>query len=210
MGSTAVPGLPSKPIIDLLVEVPSLEEAKKRCIGALEGLGDKRPELVVIGGDAGDCPHALAFGQLRDRRLKALLGMLACRYLKPLTVIVSDPHTVLVDPTVLDFANAFCCHQRRGALGLSTGHGGEPGPALGTLPVVLQPCDDNHVIEGTGYPVTDIGIPCALYLIAGLLLLIWFALCWIIGTPSRFLACNRTCTAAPCAAPSVYRLACPL
>jgi hypothetical protein len=33
--------------------------------------------------------------------------------------------------------------------------------------------------------MTDIGIPCALYLIAGLLLLIWFALCWIIGTPSR-------------------------
>jgi hypothetical protein len=26
---------------------------------------------------------------------------------------------------------------------------------------------------------------CVLYLIAGLLLLIWFALCWIIGTPSR-------------------------
>ena len=59
------------------------------------------------------------------------------------------------------------------------------GPALGMLPVVLQPCDDKHVIEGTGYPMTDIGIPRALYLIAGLLLLIWFALCWIIGTPSR-------------------------
>jgi len=39
MGSTAVPGLPSKPIIDLLVGVPSLEEAKKRCIGPIEELG---------------------------------------------------------------------------------------------------------------------------------------------------------------------------
>jgi hypothetical protein len=58
----------------------------------------------------GILPHALAFGQLRDRRLKALLDILACGYLNLLTVIVSDPHTVLVDPTVLDFANAFCCH----------------------------------------------------------------------------------------------------
>ena len=39
MGSTAVPGLPSKPIIGLLVGVPSLEEAKKRCIGPIEELG---------------------------------------------------------------------------------------------------------------------------------------------------------------------------
>jgi GrpB-like predicted nucleotidyltransferase (UPF0157 family) len=39
IGSTAVPGLPSKPIIDLLVGVPSLEEAKKRCIGPIEELG---------------------------------------------------------------------------------------------------------------------------------------------------------------------------
>jgi GrpB-like predicted nucleotidyltransferase (UPF0157 family) len=39
MGSTAVPGLPSKPIIDLLVGIPSLEEAKKRCIGPIEELG---------------------------------------------------------------------------------------------------------------------------------------------------------------------------
>jgi GrpB-like predicted nucleotidyltransferase (UPF0157 family) len=39
MGSTAVPGLPSKPIIDLLVGVPSLEEAKARCIEAIEELG---------------------------------------------------------------------------------------------------------------------------------------------------------------------------
>ena len=38
-GSTAVPDLPSKPIIDLLVGVPSVEEAKQRCIGPLEELG---------------------------------------------------------------------------------------------------------------------------------------------------------------------------
>ncbi len=54
--------------------------------------------------------NPLAFGQLLDRRLKALLDILACGYLKLLTVIVSDPHTVFVDPTVLDFADAFCCH----------------------------------------------------------------------------------------------------
>jgi GrpB-like predicted nucleotidyltransferase (UPF0157 family) len=39
MGSTAVPGLPSKPIIDLLVAVPSLEEASQRCISPMEALG---------------------------------------------------------------------------------------------------------------------------------------------------------------------------
>ena len=39
IGSTAVPGLPSKPIIDLLVGVPSLEAAKKGCIGPIEALG---------------------------------------------------------------------------------------------------------------------------------------------------------------------------
>jgi GrpB-like predicted nucleotidyltransferase (UPF0157 family) len=39
VGSTAVPGLPSKPIIDLLVGVRSLEEAKERCVGPIEKLG---------------------------------------------------------------------------------------------------------------------------------------------------------------------------
>ncbi len=39
VGSTAVPGLPSKPIIDLLVGVRSLEEARQRCIAPLEALG---------------------------------------------------------------------------------------------------------------------------------------------------------------------------
>ena len=72
----------------------------------------KAPSLGVL-------PHALAFGQLRDGRLKALLGILACGYLKLLTVIGLDPHTILMDPTVLDFANAFCCHAsiQRGGLG---------------------------------------------------------------------------------------------
>ena len=39
VGSTAVPGLPSKPIIDLLVGVPSVEEAGQRCIEPIEALG---------------------------------------------------------------------------------------------------------------------------------------------------------------------------
>lgn len=39
VGSTAVPGLPSKPIIDLLVGVPNLEEAQERCIDPIEALG---------------------------------------------------------------------------------------------------------------------------------------------------------------------------
>ena len=39
IGSTAVPGLSSKPIIDLLVGVPSLEEANERCIAPIEALG---------------------------------------------------------------------------------------------------------------------------------------------------------------------------
>jgi GrpB-like predicted nucleotidyltransferase (UPF0157 family) len=39
IGSTAVPGLPSKPIIDLSVGVVRLEQAKTRCIEPLETLG---------------------------------------------------------------------------------------------------------------------------------------------------------------------------
>ncbi|WP_375783650.1 GrpB family protein [Bradyrhizobium sp. Pha-3] len=39
VGSTAVPGLPSKPIIDLLVGVRSLEAARQRCIEPLAALG---------------------------------------------------------------------------------------------------------------------------------------------------------------------------
>jgi len=39
VGSTAVPGLAAKPIIDLLVGVRSLEEARPRCIQRLQSLG---------------------------------------------------------------------------------------------------------------------------------------------------------------------------
>ena len=39
VGSTAVPGLAAKPIIDLLVGVRSLEEARPRCVEALQALG---------------------------------------------------------------------------------------------------------------------------------------------------------------------------
>src|ERR1700675_2222514 len=47
VGSTAVPGLPSKPIIDLLIGVPGLEEAKERCIEPIKALGYKyMPEYV--------------------------------------------------------------------------------------------------------------------------------------------------------------------
>ena len=47
VGSTAVPGLPSKPIIDLLVGVPSLQEAKERCMGPNKELGYiYKPEYV--------------------------------------------------------------------------------------------------------------------------------------------------------------------
>ena len=39
IGSTAVPELPSKPIIDLLVGVQSFDEAKARCVEPMEELG---------------------------------------------------------------------------------------------------------------------------------------------------------------------------
>jgi GrpB-like predicted nucleotidyltransferase (UPF0157 family) len=38
-GSTAVPGLPAKPIVDMLVEVASLEETRKRVTPILEAQG---------------------------------------------------------------------------------------------------------------------------------------------------------------------------
>ena len=38
-GSTSVPGLSSKPVIDILVEVSSLEEAKKQIVPVLESKG---------------------------------------------------------------------------------------------------------------------------------------------------------------------------
>jgi len=39
IGSTAVPGLAGKPIIDLQLSVPSLAEARSRCVGPLQALG---------------------------------------------------------------------------------------------------------------------------------------------------------------------------
>ncbi len=39
IGSTAVPGLPAKPIIDLLVGVRSLDEARQRAVPVLESVG---------------------------------------------------------------------------------------------------------------------------------------------------------------------------
>jgi GrpB-like predicted nucleotidyltransferase (UPF0157 family) len=38
-GSTAVPGLAAKPVVDILVEVPDLEETKRRVAPILEGQG---------------------------------------------------------------------------------------------------------------------------------------------------------------------------
>lgn len=38
-GSTAIPGMAAKPIIDMLVEVTSLEQTKKRIVPVLEGQG---------------------------------------------------------------------------------------------------------------------------------------------------------------------------
>src|SRR3989304_7394300 len=47
-GSTAVPGLSAKPIVDLLVEVRNLKEVKKKVVPVLESLGYDyfwRPEI---------------------------------------------------------------------------------------------------------------------------------------------------------------------
>jgi GrpB-like predicted nucleotidyltransferase (UPF0157 family) len=38
-GSTAVPGLAAKPIIDILIETPSLADAKERAVALLERMG---------------------------------------------------------------------------------------------------------------------------------------------------------------------------
>jgi GrpB-like predicted nucleotidyltransferase (UPF0157 family) len=39
VGSTAVPGLAAKPIVDLLVGVPTLEVARSRCVESIKSLG---------------------------------------------------------------------------------------------------------------------------------------------------------------------------
>lgn len=64
-GSTAIPGLPAKPIIDMLVEVRSLEETKKRIVPILEAQGYDyfwRPSF----GD--DTPPFYAWFIKRDKR----------------------------------------------------------------------------------------------------------------------------------------------
>ena len=81
-GSTAVPGLPSKPIIDLLVAVPSVEEAKQRCIGPIEQLGYAYipayaswlpGELFFRKGPPGPWTHHLHLMELSNPRWDALL-----------------------------------------------------------------------------------------------------------------------------------------
>ena len=124
-------------------------EASRNVTSALQpGQYDRLEEPVPIFAVAGVSealnallgilPRTLAFGQLLDRRLKALLGILACGYLKLLTVIVSDPHTVLVDPTVLDFANASWCHDVA-----SLSH--ETAPGTGMLPLGQRFLGSNHI-----------------------------------------------------------------
>ena len=82
VGSTAIPGLPSKPIIDLLVGVPSLEEARKRCIGAIEALGYKYlpeyaswlpDELFFRKGPPGPWTHHIHLMEPSNPRWEALL-----------------------------------------------------------------------------------------------------------------------------------------
>ena len=81
-GSTAVPGLPSKPIIDLLVAVPSVEEAKQRCIGPIEELGYAYipayaswlpGELFFRKGPPGPWTHHLHLMELSNPRWDTLL-----------------------------------------------------------------------------------------------------------------------------------------
>jgi len=50
-GSTAVPGLPAKPIIDILVEVVSLKQAQRQIVPILEGEGYEYFWRPVFGDD---------------------------------------------------------------------------------------------------------------------------------------------------------------
>src|SRR5260370_42693885 len=82
MGSTAVPGLPSKPIIDLLVGVPDLEEIRERCIRPIETLGYNYVpeyaswmpcELFFRKGSPGPWTHHLHLMEPSHPRWEALL-----------------------------------------------------------------------------------------------------------------------------------------
>jgi GrpB-like predicted nucleotidyltransferase (UPF0157 family) len=81
-GSTAVPGLPSKPIIDLLVAVPSLEQAKERWIEPIRLLGYiympeyvswLPDELFFRKGPTGPWTHHMHVMELSCPRWEALL-----------------------------------------------------------------------------------------------------------------------------------------
>jgi GrpB-like predicted nucleotidyltransferase (UPF0157 family) len=62
MGSTAVPGLPSKPVIDFLIGVTSLAEARARSIKPLEAMGYRYiPEYEAF------LPGELFFRKLGDK-----------------------------------------------------------------------------------------------------------------------------------------------
>ena len=82
VGSTAVPGLPSKPLIDLLVGVPGLEGAMARCIEPIEALGYKYipeyaswlpGELFFRKGPPGPWTHHIHLMEPSHPRWKALL-----------------------------------------------------------------------------------------------------------------------------------------
>lgn len=67
-GSTAVPGLPAKPIVDMLVEVTSLEETKRRIVPILEAKGYEYLWRPTMGDDG---PPFYAWFIKRDPRLGA-------------------------------------------------------------------------------------------------------------------------------------------
>src|SRR3977135_2442654 len=82
VGSTAVPGLPSKPIIDLLVGVPGIEGAMARCIEPIEALGYNYipeyvswlpGELFFRKGPPGPWTHHMHVMELSCPRWEALL-----------------------------------------------------------------------------------------------------------------------------------------
>jgi len=63
-GSTAIPGMAAKPIIDILVAVRSVEDARERAVGPMEALGyaywadnPKRDRLFFVKGLPPSAPH---------------------------------------------------------------------------------------------------------------------------------------------------------